>query len=537
MKTNLFRKKGLIRAFTAVMTSVFLAMVFVATPAMGATADIWNISKSKTATNLDENYESKVTLSLPSAQQNLDADVVFVLDKSTSAQVEDQALGMLQQLQEQIKGTDTTVKVGVVIFNKVANVSNFMDLGTEYGKIETAIKQEIKSGTNTHAGMLAGKKMLDDDTAVNANRKYLIFVSDGITYMYNAEPTATAWSFMGDSVKNWAGPENWKCKYGNNDAPADGWATFLQNIGEQYAKQGTKFEYPYGGTATESTPVEDYQTYANSIDIALYNTDKVYKEAAAAGYHCYAVNAGTGADYQWGPSFMSYLAGGNADSFANIQKEILYLVDNGSKVVDYMGYVEDDYNFDLVGLENMTLTVGDDTYKAEKISDTEYGFKPAGNDYAFTVEYVKGNGLDEEHFVWNINEPISNFAHAKLTYTVKLVNPKTEPGTYGKYDEDGSKLYDGLYTNNSATLYPVDTNGTPGASEQFAKPTVSYTVAEQPVEPEKPEKPVEPTKPSKPTKKPSGNLPQTGDAVMTAAALAGMTGAAAGVAFISRRRA
>lgn len=535
MKTTV--KKGIIGALFAMMASIILTVAFAATPAMAATADVWNVSKSKTATNLDENFESKVTLSLPSAQQNLDADVVFVLDKSTSAQVEDQALGMLQQLQEQIKGTDTTVKVGVVIFNKVANVSNFMDLSTEYGKIEAAIRQDIKSGTNTHAGMLAGKEMLDEDQAVKADRKYLIFVSDGITYMYNAEPTATAWSFMGDSVNIWAGPENWEYKYGNNDAPADGWAAFLQNIGEQYAKQGAKFEYPYGKTATESTPVKDYQTYANSIDIALYNTDKVYKEAAAAGYHCYAVNTGTSTDYQWGPSFMSYLAGGNADSFANIQEEILYLVDNDSKVVDYMGYVEDDYNFDLVGLENMTLTVGDDTYKAEKISDTKYGFKPAGNGNAFTVEYVKGNGLDEEHFVWNINEPISNFAHVKLTYTVKLVNPKTEPGTYGKYDEDGSKLYDGLYTNNSATLCPVNTAGTSGASEDFAKPTVSYTVAEAPVVPEEPAKPEQPEKPAKPTKKPSGNLPQTGDDVMAAVVLTGLVGAGAGVAYVSRRRA
>ena len=72
--------------------------------------------------------------------------------------------------------------------------------------------------------------------------------------------------------------------------------------------------------------------------------------------------------------------------------------------------------------------------------------------------------------------PVSNFEPITLTYTVKLTNPKDEPGTYGKYDENGSKDYDGLYTNNSAVLYPVDTNGVEGTSETFAKPTVSYTV-------------------------------------------------------------
>ena len=34
----------------------------------------------------------------------------------------------------------------------------------------------------------------------------------------------------------------------------------------------------------------------------------------------------------------------------------------------------------------------------------------------------------------------------------------------------------GLYTNNSATLYPVDSDKNPGKSQKFPKPTVSYTV-------------------------------------------------------------
>ena len=45
----------------------------------------WETSKSKTATNLDENYESQVTLSLPAAETVPVTDVVFVLDRSSSA--------------------------------------------------------------------------------------------------------------------------------------------------------------------------------------------------------------------------------------------------------------------------------------------------------------------------------------------------------------------------------------------------------------------------------------------------------------------
>ena len=146
-----------------------------------------------------------MTLSLPSAEEALASDVVFVLDKSTSTKLEEQALGMLNNLKEQAASTKAKVKVGVVIFNKEANVTQLTDLATGYNTIEDAIKQDFSSGTNTHAGLLAGKQMLDEDKEVAANRKYLIFVSDGITYMYNAEPTATAWSFKADFWKHWAG--------------------------------------------------------------------------------------------------------------------------------------------------------------------------------------------------------------------------------------------------------------------------------------------------------------------------------------------
>ena len=193
----------------------------------------WNVSRSKTATALDTNtWTSNVTLSLPSAEEALASDVVFVLDKSTSTELEDQALGMLAALKDQAASTEAKVKVGVVIFNKEANVTPLTDLATGYETIENAIKQEIRSGTNTHAGLLAGKQMLDEDNEVAANRKYLIFVSDGITYMYNAEPTATAWSFMADSWNHWANPENWNSKYGNNNPPDD-WSAWMTEIGTQ----------------------------------------------------------------------------------------------------------------------------------------------------------------------------------------------------------------------------------------------------------------------------------------------------------------
>lgn len=52
------------------------------TPVPGVGEVQYDISKSKTATQLDQNFETQVTLSLPAGEEQLVTDVVFVLDKS-----------------------------------------------------------------------------------------------------------------------------------------------------------------------------------------------------------------------------------------------------------------------------------------------------------------------------------------------------------------------------------------------------------------------------------------------------------------------
>ena len=472
----------------------------------------WEHSKSKTATNLDANYQSQVTLSLPAAQEQLVSDVVFVLDKSTSATVEDQMIEMLNSLNQQITETGAKVKVGVVIFNKEANrVLELTELNSDnMSQIEDAIRQEISSGTNTHAGLLAGKAMLDADTSVDANRKYMIFVSDGITYMYNAEPTVTAWTFFADSYNNWAGPDNWNSKYGNNNAP-ENWESWLDDIGQKVAAQGTTYEYPYGGTPINATPEDKEQqsNYANSIDKALYLTHQVYQEAQNAGYHCYAMNATSNADHPWATSFMNYLAGGKEVSFDDIQNDIYYLLDAGSQVVDVIGEgidnVGNEYDFKFINnIDNLNLTVGGTVLNKEQIDENTYGFGNVRDGiYDFVLTYYpEGMGTRSlevagELFRWDINVPVSNFAPVQLTYTVQLTNPQTADGTYGQYDADGSKEYAGLYTNKMAILYPVDSNGVEGEQEAFQKPTVSYSISNgKPVDP--------PVDPEDPTPRPGG---------------------------------
>lgn len=490
--------------------------------------EAFDISKSKEATELEktgDKYESTVTLSLPSAEKQLVTDVVFVLDKSMSAALEEQALDMLSELKTQIADSGAKVKVGVVIFNKVANVTDFMDLETQYDDIEAAIKKDISSGTNTHAGLIAGREMLDADTAVSADRKYMVFVSDGITYMFNEKPTAVAWSFMADEEKHFAGPDNWASQYGNNDAPED-WSAALEKIGKKVEKQGTEYDYLlYGSTEPEKfTDVSNQDEYANSVEKALYLTAEEYISMEESGYHCYAMTAtqSIGQQYAWGPSFMNYLANGETVDFGQIKNDILYLVGKKSTIVDHMGYVEGDYNFDLKDLESITMTVNGKELSAEVDKDIN---KIVFGDKKFVLEYFPADNADE-HFVLHINQEIKITEPVQLTYKVVLQNPKTEAGTYGKYDQYGANGYDGLFTNNSAVLNPVDSGGHEYAAQAFNKPTVSYTVAA-------------PTPAPAPADKPAASETNTGDdsnmMLWVAAAVASAL-ALAGIAFASRRK-
>ena len=184
-----------------------------------------------------------MTLSLPAAEEQLVTDVVFVLDKSTSATVEAKSLEMLRSLKDQLENTGAKINVGVVIFNAVANVANngeFFDLATEYADIEAAIQQTLKSGTNMHAGLLAGKAMLDADTSVDSSRKYLILVSDGLTYYYckggNYDQAYTISSRNGGDTGTGGRNEQpndglsaWECKYSSDYVP-ENWASYFDAV-------------------------------------------------------------------------------------------------------------------------------------------------------------------------------------------------------------------------------------------------------------------------------------------------------------------
>ena len=478
----------------------------------------WTISKSKTATNLDSNYESKVTLSIPSAETTASADIVIVMDVSSSMYPADitEAKSAASQLCDRLnEKKNAKIKVGIVTFDKEAHelTNGLVSVEEAKNKIESITSS---SDTNMMAGLIAGKKMLDEGISSD---KYMVIMSDGVP-IYWVENGTTISKTLERYANNQltktepAGTEpegSWEWSNADKIVPMETLMSRTDwdsdsNIWKQDSNTGESLNPEYKYTNIQKAAyktaryLEDEIIGKYKVKMVAYGTDK-HKTSIVYKYgenFCDWIGQQGGVSYYKVPK-VSYggEAGDLKDVFDSISDEIIYLVDNGSYVTDYMGYVEGDYNFDFINdVSKLSITVGteenQETLKAEKIAKNHYGFGRIEKEkepeaaqemttseisYRYELEYVPGEKKGDEHFTWQINVPVSNFAPVALTYSVKLVNPKSASGTYGQYDEDGSKNYSGLYTNNSATLYPMDSKGQSGVPENFLKPTVSYTVS------------------------------------------------------------
>ena len=473
---------------TLLLTTVVVAWGTVPTDGE-VTPSLVNVSRSKTATVLDKDYRSTVTLSLPSAEEKLASDVVFVLDKSTSAELEGKALALLADLKEEVRERGVMVKVGVVIFNQAANVAFPLTELTEgnYATIADAIRETISNGSNTHAGLLAGKKMLDGDTAVEPHRKHLIFVSDGVTYQFCKEDDhTTPYTRSFDGSLNSDGPNqcgtlselNVQYEGVETSIPKGSIDNWMSDIAGRMETDNDNedWDYQYTGQApTENSKLLKNKENVSNVEKALHLTESTYKAMQESGYQCHAVLARE--IRQWGTAFMNRLAGGRAVAFDAIQHKVLYAVDKGSAVEDTVGK-----SFDLVP-GTFCLTVGGQKLRYEQDGNVTYfGGDQNERNYRFKIEY---DGAADS-FTWEINEPVSNFAPVKLSYTVKLAGTPAA-GTHGVMDLNGDGYVDdtttlvdvskALYTNESAILTPVATDGGQGEALEFPKPSVSYTAA------------------------------------------------------------
>ena len=519
----------------------------------------WDVSRSKKATNLDSNYESKVTLSLPSAEENLATDVVLVLDASKCTKDMLQAtIKLIENLEKQVE-LGANIKVGIVMFK--GNAVPFRTLEkagdlkalreTFTGLIQAndtdgeATKAAVRAyvaetypdfmngGTNVPSGLQLAKNMLEEDTSVTDARKYVVLVSDGDTYLFchkNGENSGydytKAYTRAGPSKEHIGGVSEYdnydtnvpvRNKYfaAKNTLNKDSWSDYLKYVGEHnenFAKYDFQASaeafnnnrFPDGFTDDRLIPQDVTDRIINS-DVSRYQTAELYSELQEK-YNCYYCSLPGGYDqartmlkaFTTTDHLIDAETTGTTNIFSGITKDIIYLLGTGSTVKDEIGSGKDnkgnDYNFDFVDkAEAMTLTVGKTTYVTQKVDATaenetsrylfvKEGVAAANREKAPYVLHYYQNGEDgqsNECFVWDINVNVSNFDRVQLTYTIKLTNPQSQKGTtYGVYDPSGKKqtANSSLYTNLSATLKPVNSNGVKGADEAFLKPTVSYTI-------------------------------------------------------------
>lgn len=487
----------------------------------------WELSKDKTATALDSNYNSKVTLSLPAGDYPQTVDVVFTVD-CTSVLFYNY-IGIIKEIEkiaDELAGKDINLNVGLVGFGHESKV--YLPLTNITEENVDAVMEEVKTtisndgdwlrnngGTNIQKGILTGRELLDNsNTGALPNDQYFILMTDGAGFWYNnANGETVCTAHKGDSNQS----------LGNMDANNDvGGPTRItdsmylravnegKTFGDFIAEQGAAIEKSAerslttegaksaGELAYTTQDVRNYDVYPYlNMERGTYFAAKALQEVAAEGYSVITIgynynkfgltslNAVSKGFREWTAEVGSYYTASMSnvqDAFEGVRDEMIYLLDAGSQVVDIIGQGKDDkgndYNFDVANLDNMTITVGGVELNKVKIQSEEflgsttYGFfegEIADDNYDFVVTYypdgvADADGETREHFVWSINTPVSKYAPAQFSYDVHLTNPQKAKGEYK------------VETNVEAVLTPVDSNGTVGSTETFPVPELTYEV-------------------------------------------------------------
>lgn len=486
----------------------------------------WELSKDKTATALDSNYNSKVTLSLPAGDYPQTVDVVFTVD-CTSVLLYNYTgiIKEIEKIADELVGKDINLNVGLVGFGHESKV--YLPLTNITEENVDAVMEEVKTtisndrdwlknngGTNIQKGILTGRELLDNsNTGALPNDQYFILMTDGAGFWYNNANGETVCTAHRDSNQS----------LGNMDANNDvGGPTRINDsmylravnegktFGDFIAEQGAAIEKSAersfttegaksaGELAYTTQDVQNYDVYPYlNMERGTYFAAKALQDVAAEGYSVITIgynynkfgltslNAVSKGFREWTAEVGSYYTASMfnvQDAFEGVRDEMIYLLDADSRVVDIIGQGKDnkgnDYNFDVANLDNMTITVGGVELNKVKIQSDEfhgsttYGFfegEIADGHYDFVVTYypegvADADGEKREHFVWDINVPVSNFAPAQFSYDVHLTNPQKAKGEYK------------VETNVEAVLTPVDSNGTKGKPETFPVPELTYEV-------------------------------------------------------------
>ena len=444
----------------------------------------WDVSKSKTATPLDENLQTEIEIALPSSKEELETTVVFVIDNSSSTVTDaiTEAQSVVDTLMEQVRESGAKVNIAVVAFKGDAKVLKDLVVLTEgnINEVKAAIAEGYSdgSGTNIHAGLIEADKLLDMSD-ISSNRKYMILLTDGITRNFiGSDGNAKNIYYDFDNQKYWGEMSSWASirgvPEGNYKVPGGDWNEYYQKV-KTWVEQDQDayvedFKDYTGNGKPDSTFNKTYapegfkyiprgeKEHAFAVDRAIYEAYEKYKEIEAKGYRLYSVQT---KNYPLGKAFLEALNNGKTLSFSDIKKDILYLVDKGTVVKDYIG---EDFTF-VNGENPFTLKINDEELISTKVDENTYTFRKAEDEEGTYRHKVTFYDVENGYIVWDINDTIDNFTRVKLLFKEQLTNYTTEK--LGEIPTD---------TNIVATITPVDSEGNEGETETFEKPVVEYTI-------------------------------------------------------------
>lgn len=528
------------------------------------TAPQWTKSKSKTATRLDSDNISEVTLSLPAEDYTKSMDVVFVIDDTHAGSgIFEEAVN---ELLDELAGKDKLdVNVGVVAFDAVSRdwlkvtsggaKSGLVSIGEgdNLDAVKKAVGTELAydgegqkkkiGGTNTEWPVDMAAEMLESG---DGEDKYLIMFSDLYGYVYRGEIELDGETYsdvplskrcsnrdLGELTISAPMFKSWQEVYAGRTSDKADWDSFFRS--NNYNSAWTNYWKYYQGLDVTGADQEDAphtnhgEAYFTPFEKSACLTYDNILKAAGSGIQVVLVNNNFDPDHGSGANGLAIQAIKNgmlddlADQgftviredaedgvfsseqmgniFETLENELVQLVDAGSYVVDEMGSGECDgveYDFDFVDdAGSLRLAVGGEELEVKAAdkgdADAAYKFGTEDDDDMFVLKYYKdGTTVESDYygaktygecFVWEINVPVMKDATVQLTYSVKLDYPQSSEGVHGTYDADGDEKHDALRTNNVATLFPVDSEGNPGAPQNFLRPTVEYAVGKAVISP------------------------------------------------------
>lgn len=508
--------------------------------AMAAEAEVekpaafdWKVSRSKTATDLDADGSTRVTLSLPSAEENLATDVLLVLDASKCAK--DMLLAtidLIDDLNTQVEA-GANIKVGIVMFK--GNAVPFLSLteGTDLKALKSTLeslivehdnadgdmtKAKVRSyvaktfpefmngGTNIPAGLQLAKNMLAEDTAVTDARKYVVLASDGDTYLFCHKKSDGSYDYInaytrsGPMVNDHGGiSESYynghqgetKTKYGiaMGAHTLDSWKDYLAYVRdnnsnfEQYdflvdisCLKDPKRYPDYFDETTQLIPADSKKPnrIINS-DVSRYQTAQLFQELQSKyhTYYCYLPGG-----YDMARTMLQDLTpadhridaeGSGSNVFASITKDIVFAVGKGSTVTDIMGYDTDNGNGN-----NYNFDLVPDSLILT-VGGQSLASKRVGDTY-----YFGNTGVNENNNNWRfkVEYMYADDESEKLVWTINehVSNFSRVQLSYQlRLRDDARTSKDNyFYTNVSATLSPKDSNNNEGEVQEFERPRVTF---------------------------------------------------------------